>query len=53
MTQAPQPAGEAPVQVGGRTYPYKYIVAVAFVLACWGYDPQRGFGQLAKRGGPA
>jgi len=22
-----------------------------FVLACWGYDPQRGFGQLAKRGG--
>jgi ABC-2 type transport system permease protein len=28
-------------------------LAVAFVLACWGYDPQRGFGQLAKRGGPA
>jgi ABC-2 type transport system permease protein len=27
-------------------------LAVAFVLACWGYDPQRGFGQLAKRGGP-
>jgi ABC-2 type transport system permease protein len=26
-------------------------LAVAFVLACWGYDPQRGFGQLAKRGG--
>jgi len=25
-------------------------LAVAFVLACWGYDPQRGFGQLAKRG---
>ncbi len=21
-----------------------------FTLACWGYDPQRGFGQLAKRG---
>jgi len=32
MTQAPQAAGEAPVQVGGRTFPYKYIVAVAFVL---------------------
>ena len=25
--------------------------AVFFALACWGYDPQRGFGQLAKRGG--
>ena len=25
---------------------------VCFALACWGYDPQRGFGQLAKRGGP-
>ena len=24
-----------------------------FGLACWGYDPQRGFGALAKRGGPA
>jgi len=21
------------------------------VLACWGYDPQRGFGGLTKRGG--
>jgi ABC-2 type transport system permease protein len=34
-----------------------YIVlgtlAGAFVLAVWGYDPQRGFGQLAKRGGAA
>jgi ABC-2 type transport system permease protein len=28
-------------------------LAVAFVLAVWGYDPQRGFGQLAKRGGSA
>jgi ABC-2 type transport system permease protein len=28
-------------------------LGVAFVLACWGYDPQRGFGQLAKRGGAA
>jgi ABC-2 type transport system permease protein len=26
---------------------------VCFALAAWGYDPQRGFGQLAKRGGPA
>ena len=26
-------------------------LAVCFVLACWGYDPQRGFGALAKRGG--
>ena len=25
--------------------------AAFFLLACWGYDPQRGFGQLAKRGG--
>lgn len=24
---------------------------VFFVVACWGYDPQRGFGGLAKRGG--
>ena len=28
-------------------------LVVCFGLACWGYDPQRGFGQLAKRGGPA
>ncbi|ACB34063.1 ABC-2 type transporter [Leptothrix cholodnii SP-6] len=32
-----------------------YIVlatlALCFGLASWGYDPQRGFGQLAKRGG--
>lgn len=26
--------------------------AVFFVVACAGYDPQRGFGQLTKRGGP-
>ena len=24
-----------------------------FVLACWGYDPQRGFGGLTRRGGGA
>ena len=26
-------------------------LALCFALAAWGYDPQRGFGQLAKRGG--
>ena len=26
-------------------------LALCFALACWGYDPQRGFGQLTKRGG--
>ena len=26
------------------------MLAVCFGLACWGYDPQRGFGALAKRG---
>ncbi len=26
-------------------------LAVFFALACWGYDPQRGFGGLTKRGG--
>ena len=35
--------------------PYVVLItlAVCFTLACWGYDPQRGFGGLAKRGGPA
>jgi len=27
-------------------------LVACFALAAWGYDPQRGFGQLAKRGGP-
>lgn len=36
--------GEAPWIVLG-------CLAVFFVLACWGYDPQRGFGGLTKRGG--
>lgn len=28
-------------------------LVACFALACWGYDPQRGFGQLTKRaGGP-
>ena len=26
-------------------------LAICFLLAAWGYDPQRGFGQLKKRGG--
>ena len=26
-------------------------LALCFLLAAWGYDPQRGFGQLTKRGG--
>ena len=26
---------------------------LCFVVASWGYDPQRGFGALTKRGGPA
>ena len=25
--------------------------ALFFIVACWGYDPQRGFGGLTKRGG--
>ena len=36
--------GIAPAVVIGTTI-------VCFALAAWGYDPQRGFGQLAKRGG--
>jgi ABC-2 type transport system permease protein len=27
-------------------------LAACFTFACWGYDPQRGFGGLTKRGGP-
>jgi ABC-2 type transport system permease protein len=35
--------------------PYVVLITLAacFTLACWGYDPQRGFGGLTKRGGPA
>mgnify|MGYP003454587181 CR=1 FL=1 len=29
------------------------LALVFFGLACWGYDPQRGFGGLTKRGGGA
>ena len=39
-------AGAAPWVVLG-------CLAVFFLLACWGYDPQRGFGGLTKRGGGA
>ncbi|ABM95544.1 ABC transporter permease [Methylibium petroleiphilum] len=39
-----QDPGNAPWVVLG-------CLALFFTLACWGYDPQRGFGQLAKRGG--
>lgn len=28
-------------------------LVVFFTVACWGYDPQRGFGGLTKRGGGA
>ncbi|MBN9205337.1 ABC transporter permease [Methylibium petroleiphilum] len=38
-----QDPGNAPWVVLG-------CLALFFALACWGYDPQRGFGQLAKRG---
>lgn len=33
--------------------PYVVVgtLLLCFALASWGYDPQRGFGQLAKRGG--
>jgi ABC-2 type transport system permease protein len=27
------------------------VGAVCFLLACWGYDPQRGFGALTRRAG--
>lgn len=35
--------------------PYVVVgtLVVCFALASWGYDPQRGFGALTKRGGPA
>jgi ABC-2 type transport system permease protein len=38
--------GWAPVVVIGT-------LVMCFALATWGYDPQRGFGQLARRGGGA
>lgn len=39
-------AGVSPYVVVGT-------LLICFALASWGYDPQRGFGALAKRGGPA
>jgi ABC-2 type transport system permease protein len=35
--------------------PYVVVgtLVLCFALASWGYDPQRGFGALTKRGGPA
>jgi ABC-2 type transport system permease protein len=38
-------AGVSPYVVVGT-------LVVCFALASWGYDPQRGFGALTKRGGP-
>jgi ABC-2 type transport system permease protein len=35
--------GMAPLVVAGT-------LALCFTLACWGYDPQRGFGSLTQRG---
>jgi ABC-2 type transport system permease protein len=35
--------GMAPLVVVGT-------LAICFTLACWGYDPQRGFGSLTQRG---
>jgi ABC-2 type transport system permease protein len=35
--------GMAPLVVAGT-------LAICFTLACWGYDPQRGFGSLTQRG---
>jgi ABC-2 type transport system permease protein len=39
-------AGVSPYVVVGT-------LVACFALASWGYDPQRGFGALTKRGGPA
>jgi ABC-2 type transport system permease protein len=36
---------------GASPYVVLGCLVVFFVLACWGYDPQRGFGSLTKRGG--
>ena len=36
---------------GASPYIVLGCLAVFFAVACWGYDPQRGFGGLTKRGG--
>lgn len=38
---------------GASPYIVLATLALCFALACWGYDPQRGFGALTKRGGAA
>jgi ABC-2 type transport system permease protein len=38
---------------GWSPYVVLGTLALCFALAAWGYDPQRGFGALTKRGGPA
>jgi ABC-2 type transport system permease protein len=38
---------------GASPYVVVGTLLVCFALASWGYDPQRGFGALTKRGGPA
>jgi len=38
---------------GAAPYVVLGCLVVFFVVACWGYDPQRGFGGLTKRGGGA
>ena len=38
---------------GMAPYVVLATLSVCFTLACWGYDPQRGFGGLTKRPGPA
>jgi ABC-2 type transport system permease protein len=38
---------------GASPYIVLATLALCFTLASWGYDPQRGFGALTKRGGGA
>ena len=38
---------------GVAPYVVLATLTVCFTLACWGYDPQRGFGGLTKRAGAA
>ena len=56
FVQGNEPALKA-VRFGDLVHLLPWVVlgcaAVFFTLACWGYDPQRGFGGLTKRGGGA
>ena len=36
---------------GAAPYVVLGCLVLFFGVACWGYDPQRGFGGLTKRGG--